>query len=138
MIDLSPMAGKTIDGTSDVNQFMSNLAHPLHAEFEALRAIFLAADERILEGIKWKAPSFFYVDWFATFNLRATEEVQIILHTGAKVKASSIDGVPIDDPDGLLKWLAKDRCLLTLSGMADVESKRQAVSAIVKQWVDQM
>jgi hypothetical protein len=138
MAQKSTTGGPTASGPTDVDKLLAELDHPLLAELQALRTIFLAADERISEGVKWNAPSFFYIDWFATFNLRSTKEIQVILHTGAKVKASSIDGVPIDDPEGLLKWLAKDRCLVTLSGMSEIEVKKEAVTAIIQQWVNQM
>jgi len=132
------MEGRPIEGGAEVDEFMSALEHPLRVEIQALRAIFLAADPRIKEGIKWKSPSFFYQDWFATFNLRSTKEIQIILHTGAKVKASSAEGVPIDDPQNLLQWLAKDRCMLKLSGMEDIASKQQPVTSIIRKWLNQM
>lgn len=123
---------------NDVDDFMATLNHPLRSEIEALRAIILAIDPGIAEGIKWKAPSFFYQDWFATFHLRSTDRLQMILHTGAKVKATAVDGVPIEDPEGLLKWLAKDRAMLTFANRQEIEAKRPALANLFRQWIAQM
>ncbi|MEP7272142.1 MAG: hypothetical protein ABI882_11610 [Acidobacteriota bacterium] len=38
--------------------------------------------------------------------------MQIVLHHGAKAQASSTLSLTIDDPAGLLKWLAKDRAVI--------------------------
>jgi hypothetical protein len=123
---------------NDVDDFIATLDHPLRAEIEALRAIILAIDPGIREGIKWKAPSFFYHDWFATFHLRSTDRLQMILHTGAKVKATAVDGVPIEDPEGLLKWLAKDRAMLTFANWQEIEAKRPALANLFRQWIAQV
>jgi hypothetical protein len=39
------------------------------------------------------------------------------------------------DPAGLLKWLAKDRCLVTLGVGKDIQIKRAAFEAIVREWI---
>ena len=48
-------------------------------------------------------------EWFATLNLRVKESTAVILHFGARKNSISESGVAIDDPEGLLEWLAKDR-----------------------------
>jgi len=123
---------------ADVDEFMRELEHPLHAELCALRSLIMGVDPAIQEGIKWNAPSFFLNDYFATFNLRSRDEIQVIFHTGAKVKESSVIGVEIDDPFGMIKWLAKDRCLLTVQDISDLESKRSSLETIIRQWIAQM
>ena len=125
-------------GTNDAEAFLATLDHPQVEGFRLLRSIFLAADPRISDGIKWKAPSFYFNDWFATFNLRATDSVQVILHTGAKVKANATEGIPIEDRHGLLRWLAKDRALLTLSGLDEVAAKRVELTDLIEQWIGLM
>jgi hypothetical protein len=123
--------------TGEVNEFLAGLEHPLKAEIEALRALILGADQRITESIKWNAPSFSIQEHFATFNLRPGKPVQVVFHTGAKTRADRKD-VEIDDPAGLLKWAAQDRCVATFSGMEDVETNQAAFVAIVQQWIQQM
>ena len=119
----------------DVGQFMRELDHPLKRDIEAVRQIILNVDPGISEAIKWNAPSFRTTDFFATVNLRSRECVQLIFHTGAKVKTTAATGISIADPAGLLKWLAKDRCLVTLGVGKDIQIKRAAFEAVVREWI---
>jgi hypothetical protein len=128
----------SVSNSSEVNEFMAILEHPLKAEIEAVRALILASDKRICESIKWNAPSFFITEHFATFKLQPTQTtIQVIFHTGAKVKANITD-IKINDPSGLLKWVTGDRCTATFSNMKDIESQKLAFIDIVKQWINQM
>jgi hypothetical protein len=92
---------------TDVDTYMRELEHPCKKEMQALRKIILGVDPRITEEIKWNAPSFALGEHFVTFHGWAKDYVQLIFHHGPK-KATS-KGVPIDDPEGLLEWLATDR-----------------------------
>jgi hypothetical protein len=118
----------------DVDAFVSELQHPLESEINTLRKIILDADGRIAEGIKWNAPSYQLDDHFATFSLRKPDAIQIIFHTGAKVKPKA-KPMAIDDPSELLEWLANDRAVVTLSNMKDVKAKQAPLTAVVKQWI---
>ncbi|HQR06016.1 MAG TPA: DUF1801 domain-containing protein [Gemmatales bacterium] len=118
--------------------FLKALKHPLKKEIEAVRKIILGVSASIQEGIKWNVPSFRTTDYFATVFLRSTETVQLIFHTGAKVKATATTGLKIDDPAGLLKWLAKDRCMVTLGKGREIQAKRKAFEAIVRQWIESL
>jgi len=120
-------------GKAEVDAFMATLDHPQKAALAALRALILSADPGIAEGIKWNAPSFRTTDWFATFNLRSKGDIQLILHFGAKVKA--LGDIAIADPSGLLKWLGTDRAMMNLSDIAAIESQRDAVVALLRQWI---
>lgn len=120
---------------NDVDGFMRKLEHPMKAELEAIRRIFLAADPAITEGIKWNAPSFRTTEFFATTNLRSKDVVQIIMHFGARVNEISSTGVTIDDPDGLLQWLAKDRASIKFHDMKTIQAKSSALSAVIRQWI---
>ena len=115
---------------------MSTLDHPRKAEIQAIRSAILGADSAIAEGVKWNAPSFRTTDYFATTNLREKAGVGVILHLGAKVKAVGPAGVPIADPSGLLKWLAKDRAMIVFKDMGDVAAKQAAFQDLVRQWIE--
>jgi hypothetical protein len=132
--DASPAPAKASD---DVAAFLARLEHPRKAEIELVRALILGADPRIRESIKWNAPSFALADHFATFKLRPETTVQVVFHTGAKVKANPA-ALKIDDPAGLLAWAAPDRALVTFADMAAIESHRAALVALVRQWVAQL
>ncbi len=115
--------------------FLQELDHPRKQEIEAIRAIILGVSPAIREEIKWNAPSFRTSEHFATFNLRTSDRVRLILHLGAKVKDTAIKGIDIEDPAGLLEWLARDRCIVTFSDAEDVQAKRVALEAIVRAWI---
>jgi len=124
------------DDTAAVDAFLKQLDHPLKPVMAAIRTVILGADQRITEGIKWNAPSFYFHGWFATFNVRGLDTLLIVFHQGAKVRNA---GPPkIKDPAGLLKWLGKDRCIARFSSVADVKSRKAALASIVQQWVGQM
>lgn len=118
-----------------VEAFLSRLEHPHQAEIVALREVILDADPRIAEGIKWNAPSFRTSEWFATFHLRAREGVQVILHFGAKAGAGGGARAAIRDPDALLQWLADDRATVRFRDRAEVEARRGAFAAVVREWI---
>jgi hypothetical protein len=115
--------------------FLSELDHPLKKEIETVRKLILGASPEIREGIKWNAPSFRTTDYFATFNLRTQDRIRLVLHMGAKAKATAKTGVKVADPKGLLEWLAKDRCLVTFTDLKDLQAKRTALKALVREWI---
>ena len=122
-----------------VTAFLRELDHPLKQEIEAVRKIILGVSPEIREGIKWNAPSFRTTDYFATLNNpRARDRVMLILHKGAKVKDNTTKEMQIADPAGLIKWLAKDRCLVTLGDRTDIQAKRSALEAIIREWIRQL
>lgn len=123
--------------SDSVDAYLTTLEHPHKAGVEALRSAILGVDRRIEEEIKWNAPSFRLDDHFATFRLHPGATFQLVLHTGAKTKAAP-KSIQVDDPQGLLKWASKERCVLTFSSAADARSKQPTVIAIVKQWIAQL
>lgn len=127
-------APQSVPSDDAVNQYLESLDHPFKAEIEALRGIILKSDGRISEGIKWNAPSYYCTEWFATFNFRKKDAVQIIFHRGAKVKAVG-DGRYVEDPSAVLKWITNDRCAASFIDINDVEAKAPALKKIVTQWV---
>ena len=133
---MAPTKSKTA-ASQTVSDFIVELTHPHKAGIELLRAMILGLDARISEEIKWNAPSFKLNDHFATFKLYPPKNIQLVLHTGAKVK-NNIKAFSIDDPDNLLKWPAADRSLLTLTSTEDLKAHKYSVLRIVKQWVSQL
>jgi uncharacterized protein YdhG (YjbR/CyaY superfamily) len=120
---------------SSVDEFMRDLDHPLKHDIEVVRQVILSLSPEITEAIKWNGPSFRTTDFFATVNLRSRDRVQLIFHRGAKVKDNSTKKVEIADPAGLIKWLATDRCLVTLGTGNEINANRPAFESIVRQWL---
>jgi hypothetical protein len=127
---------RTRAGTS-VEAFLEQLEHPHKAAILLLRAAILHTDPRIAESVKWNAPSFALGEQFATFKLRPVETVQIVLHTGAKVK-SPPTAMVIDDPEGLLRWAAPDRAIATFADLDTARAREAAFVGIVRQWIAQL
>ena len=127
----------TDPGRAGVEQYLDDLAHPLKPEVEALRRIILKSDPRITEGIKWNAPSFCSNDWFATFDLRSKEWVQIVFYRGAKVKAPR-NSRYVNDASNILKWITNDRCTARFVSEKDVKSKAAALAKVVAEWVENL
>jgi hypothetical protein len=123
--------------SATVAQLLSQLDHPHKAGIERLRNGILKLDPRITEEVKWNAPSFRLDDHFATFRLRPAKGIQLVLHTGAKAR-SNTRTFAIEAPDGLLKWQASDRCVLTLASIGDLALHEATVLAIVRQWIAQL
>ena len=121
------------DTTEAVDAFMKTLSHPFKAEMEVVRRIIIGAHPSIAEGIKWNAPSFRTVEYFATFHLREKVGFGVILHLGAKARSGAQPSIA--DPAGLLHWLGKDRAIVRFAGPADVESQKAALAATVEQWI---
>jgi hypothetical protein len=122
------------DSSAAVDAFMAVLEHPHKAAIGAIRQAIVGADRSILEGIKWKSPSFRTTEYFATTHLRAKVGVGLILHLGAKVRA--VPSVSIEDPEGLLQRLANDRAMVSFAGIDDVRAKQSALQRIVRQWIE--
>lgn len=104
--DRKPCRGDALDA------YLAALVHGQKSSIATLRAATLAIDDRIGEDVKWNAPSFFIEDRFATFRVHPAK-LQVILHTGAKARSNQ-QVFEIPDPDGLLTWPAKDRCVVAI------------------------
>lgn len=131
-----PVADDGAQEDAAVIAFLAALDHPLEKEIVAARKIALGADASIREGVKWNAPSFRTSDYFATMHLRTTDQLQMVFHRGAKVKAAKAMEIP--DPNGLMKWLAPDRCLVSLGKGKAFTGNRAALEAIVRAWIQQI
>ena len=78
-------------------------------------------------------PSFRTTEYFATLHLRMKVGLGLILHLGAKVR--DIPAVPVEDPEGLLTWLARDRALIAFSGLEEIQARRAALETLIRQWI---
>lgn len=119
---------------ADPDAFMTALDHPLKDDIQYLRGVIRKAVPDAAEGIKWNAPSFRLADDFATFHLRPSDTVCVILHTGAK-KRTPVPDMTVPDPAGLLEWLATDRCMARLGAGKALRANRKAFEAVLNAWV---
>lgn len=121
-----------------IDRFLADLDHPLIRHIEQLRRDMRSIDPRIVETIKWNSLNFRRDDDFATLNRRSLDDVQLIFHTGAKTKASAKAGLDLplaiaESP--MLKWLAKDRALVSLGSGTAFTRNRAAFKSLVRAWL---
>jgi hypothetical protein len=132
------VAKKVAESDAAVAAYLKSLKHPLKKEIEAVRLIVLGVNPAITEGIKWNVPSFrTEKEWFATFNIREKDSAQLIFHLGAKTR-TDLQAFKIADPNGLMKWLGKDRAMVTLGAGRDIAANRKALESIVRAWIKQL
>lgn len=120
-----------------VNEFMKNTEHPCKEGIETLRDVIKSSNENIVEEIKWNAPSYKLENHFATFKLFPPKNIQIVLHTDAKVKENPKQ-FHLDDPYQIIKWAAPDRCVITIKSNEEAIKLKNEVSNIIKSWIKQL
>ncbi len=130
--------GSPADTSSAVDAFIRTLAEPVRTEAEHLRSAILESDSSIRDGVKWNAPSYRTTEYFATTNLRTKSGLGLVLHGGAKVRRIAASRETIDDPDTLLTWVASDRATIAFANVQDIDAKRAALQAIIRQWIAQV
>jgi hypothetical protein len=127
---------RSADGESSpsaVVDLLASIEHPNKGAFLRLREIILAADPSISEGIKWNSASFRTAEFFATMHLRAKKGIVVILHLGAKKRATAV--ATIADPAKLLEWLGPDRASVTFTDAADLDARRDEFQALLREWI---
>ncbi len=132
------MASKAVISTKkagpSVDDVLAAINHPLEADVALVRKAILWADRSISDGVKWNSLSFRTTEWFATWNWRAKDQVQLVLHLGAKPRQiATTDAIP--DPKGLLKWLGKDRAMASLGSGAMLKANIPAFKVLLKAWI---
>ena len=128
---MAPRPAGRREPPASVDAFLRDCDHPRVAEFEQVRKLILDASPSIAEGIKWSAPSFRTEEWFATLHVRDPQKVQVVFHLGAK-KRDTTQRLPVGAPEGMVEWLAPDRCMVTIE---DVKRRGKALQAFVRGWI---
>ena len=120
----------------DIPTWLATKDDPRVGAIRLLCEIVESADDRVQGEIKWHAPSFFFGTCYVTTGLNLKGGVRLVLHRGAK-KLPGLTRPVIDDPLGLLEWRADDRAVLNFANEAEVRSQADAVTHIVRQWLNQ-
>ncbi len=111
---------------AEVDQFLQELDHPMNAEIQRVREIILTAHPEMEECIKWNSPTFTYKGNMASFFMNARKHVSLMFHKGALLA----------DKTGLLQGEGKEGRTAKFADMADIESKKADLEALVRLWVD--
>jgi hypothetical protein len=117
---------------TDVDGYLAGLTHAHLDGIRRLRAAILAADDRIVEHIKWNAPSFGVGggDDLVTMRLSPGDAFQLVLHRGV---AKQSGAVTIPDPDVLLQWRSRDRAVIDIG--AREAQLEPSIVALVRAWI---
>lgn len=109
-----------------VDQWFSDLDHPLKGAMLLVRQLVLEADERISESIKWSSPTFEFKGNLASFQPKARQFVSLMFHRGAEIP-------------GIHPGLEGDAALVRImrfADQADVQNRRSELQAVVRAWCD--
>lgn len=107
-----------------VDAWFAAYDNPQKAGVQRVREIILAADPRITESIKWKAPTFEYKGNIASFYPKAKKHVSLMFHQGAKIPGDHA----ILEGDGDTSRTAK------FADLDDIEAKRPQLEAVIRAW----
>jgi len=110
----------------DVDAWLERYDNPLKSLVERTRDIFLGADDRIGEVIKWSTPTFVYKGNLASFQPRAKQFVSILFHEGASI--------PGEHP--LLEGGGEHGRYARIADEGVLETRRSELEAIVRAWCD--
>ena len=120
---------------ADVTALLDDLNPAFRNEIEHLRHIILSADNSLTENIKWNGPNYcFGNEDRITMRVQAPKQVQLIFHRGAKVKEQPKYKL-IKDESGLLVWKENDRAVASFKNMAEIESRKDDITTIVRDWI---
>lgn len=115
--------------SEDVNAFMTKLDHPLKAEIETVRSIILEADPKVEERVKWNSPSFYYKKDILAIHVREQKFVHLVFVYPV--------GLPANE-HGMLQGDFKDRRMAYFHSMAEIGEKKEALRAVIREWVELM
>jgi hypothetical protein len=109
-----------------VDAWLAAYTNPQKPVVERVREIFLAADPRITETIKWSTPTFLYRGNLASFQPRATKFVSILFHEGASI--------PGDHPR--LDGGGDHARYMRIADLADAETAADELTSVARAWCD--
>lgn len=124
-----------VSGSEDVEAWFAANPHALADGARSVRRAILSADAGVTESVKWQAPSFTWntID-FATFSMRRPNQLQVILHTGAKARPD-IDEISIEAVGSRSRRAGHNREIITFASNAEVEAALQSFERAVRAWI---
>jgi uncharacterized protein YdhG (YjbR/CyaY superfamily) len=108
-----------------VNDWVNKQPPAVKTDINAIRKIIKAASGKLLERIKWNAPSFYYKEDIVTFGPYKTHKLLLVFHHPFVVTIKS----------PLLEGDYKDRRLVHFKNKEDVKKNKKELSNIIQQIV---
>lgn len=112
---------------SAVDEWFTTYDNPMKELVQAIRETILAADPRIEEAIKWKAPTFVYRGNLASFFPKSKKHASLMFHTGKQIPGH----FPSLEGDG------QEARSMKIADFADLAARKAELTAIVVAWCDQ-
>ena len=110
----------------EVSAWLAEFEHPLKDVILAVRTVFLEADERIAETIKWKSPTFMFEGNLASIDPKAKRHVSVLFHRGAEIPGQH----PLLQGGGKLARYAR------FTDLDSVEAGWAELTTVVREWCD--
>ena len=110
----------------EVEEWFEAYENPMKPVVQRIRELVLAADDRIDECIKWKAPTFTYRGNLASFYPKSKQHASLMFHMGAKI--------PGDHPR--LEGSGDTSRVMKLGSVAEVDAAAPDIERVVKAWCD--
>ena len=104
------------------------MRHPRHEQIGRVREAVLSADPRLVESVKWNAPSYAIGEDLVTLRLRPGDRVEVVLHRGVAARADDV--APVLDDDRV-QWRAADRAVRAL----EADEDPALLVPLVRQWL---
>ncbi len=119
----------------EVTVFLDEIKHPLRKEIDLLRDYILKAGKNLEENIKWNGPNYCSGgNDLITMRVQPPKQIQVIFHRGAKKQAQPKDKL-VKDESGILSYRENDRAIATFKNKNDIETNKEALTKIVKDWI---
>ena len=109
--------------SQEVDDWFATYEHPAKDAMLAIRQIILG-DERMVETIKWKSPTFMYEGNMASFNPRTKSHVSLLFHSGASIPGSH----------PLLEGGGDTARYMKFANLDEVKDAREEIEAVVAAW----
>jgi hypothetical protein len=116
-----------------VEIWLASLSDVDRAAIQRLRGIVDRAHPALVETIKWNAPSFsIHGEDRVTLGIERKGGWRVVLHRGAaKVNAA---GFSFDDPTGIARWPSRDRGVVLLKSLVDLDEA--GLAELIRRWVE--
>jgi hypothetical protein len=110
----------------EVDEWLEAYENPMKPLVERVREVVLAADDRIDECIKWKAPTFTYRGNLASFYPKSKQHASLMFHQGAKI--------PGEHPR--LEGTGDTSRVMKLGSVEEVDEAAPDIERLVRAWCD--
>ena len=121
-----------------VTAHIKKLEPELAKTIKVIRQIILSTDKEIGERIKWNNPGFYYTGEMKPFDPKEYKREIIVMNLfKGRIMLVFPSGAKVNDTSGLLEGDYKDgRRILIFKDLDDVYSKKKALQAVIKKWLE--